>query len=92
MTVCEQPFRDSLRDGALPRSGQPVQPVDGGLVEVPRPEFDPIQNGSARSFEATFALAVTMLGPIRVAKTIEGRLFSYQRFASEIRRRKRGTV
>ena len=84
MTVREQPLRDRLRNGALPRSGQPVQPVDGGLVEVPCPEFDTIQNGSPCSFEAAFALAMSKLGPVCIAEMIEDGLFGCQEFTSDI--------
>ena len=41
-SVSERPFGDCLRDGGLSRSGQPVQPVDGGFVGVLCPEFNPV--------------------------------------------------
>ena len=72
MTACEQPLRNGLRDGALPRSGQPIQPVDGGLAKVPCPEFDGVQNGSACSLETAFAFTMSILGPVCAAETIEG--------------------
>ena len=40
LIVCEQPLCDRLRDRALSCPGQPVEPVDGGLAEVPRPVLD----------------------------------------------------
>jgi hypothetical protein len=36
----ECPLRGCLRDGALPRSGQPVQPVDRAAAIKIYPEFD----------------------------------------------------
>ena len=47
-SVRENPLRNRLGDGGLPCSRQPVQPVDGRLVEVPRPALDPVQNGTTR--------------------------------------------
>ena len=75
--VRKQPLRDRLRDGALPRSGQPIQPIDGGLAGVPCPEFDPVQNDSTCSFETTFSLAVSKLGPLCAAEIIEGGRLGY---------------
>jgi len=40
LPLCEQPLRDCLCDRALSCSRQPVEPVDGGFVEVPRPVLD----------------------------------------------------
>ena len=71
VTVCEQSLRDRLRDGALPRSGQPIQPIDGALVEVPCPEFDGIQDSSTCPLEATFAFAVSKLGPLCTTEAIQ---------------------
>ena len=48
-SVCECPLGDRLRDGALPRSGESVQPVDGWLLEVPCPVPNLVQNGSTSS-------------------------------------------
>ena len=90
MTVRKQPLRDRLRNGALPRSGQPVQPVDAGLAGVPCPEFDSIQDDFACSFETTFTLAVSKLGPVRTAEIIESELFGCQNFMSDTRRPERG--
>ena len=47
-SVRENPLRGGLGDRGLPCPRQPVQPVDGGLVEVPRPAFNPVQNGTTR--------------------------------------------
>ena len=40
--VRERPPRDCLCDGALACPSEPIQPVDGGLVEVAGPELDPV--------------------------------------------------
>ena len=85
MAVCEQPFGDRFRDGALPRSGEPVQPVDGGSVKVPCPMFDTAKNGLTGSFETAFALAVSVPSPTRTAEVIEDRLFGYKRIMSDTR-------
>jgi hypothetical protein len=61
-SVCERPLRDGLRDGGLPRSSEPIQPVDRGLVKVARPEFDLVQNGPASSLETTITVAMSILG------------------------------
>ena len=71
MTDREQPLGDRLRDGALPSSSKPIQPVDGGPVEVSCPEFDTIQDGSACSLETTLALAMSKLGAICTVEIIE---------------------
>ena len=47
LIACKQPLCDCLRDRALPCSGKPVQPVDGGSVKILCPEFDTVQNGPA---------------------------------------------
>ena len=90
LAICEQSLRDSPRDGALPGSRQPIQPVDGELARVSCPEFDTVQNGSAGSLETTFLLAVSKLGPTCTAEIVEGRFFSYQNFVSDPCRPERG--
>ena len=82
LITCKQSLRDRPRDGALPRSSQPIQPVDGELVGVLCPEFYTVQDGPAGSLETTFLLAVSELGPIRTAEIVEGRFFSCQSFVS----------
>jgi len=83
LTVCKQPPCDRPRYGALPRSGLPVQPVDGWLAKVPCPEFDIVQNGSACSSETTVVLAMLIPGPSCAGETIEDRLFGYRSFTSD---------
>ena len=51
--------RSSVRWRSFP--SEPVQPVDGGFVEVTGPEFDFIKNGRAGSSET--AVLVTVLIP-----------------------------
>ena len=89
LIVRKQPLRDRFRNGALPRSGQPVQPVDAGLAGFPRPQFDSVQNDPACSFEATFALPMSKLGSLRTAEIVEDRLFDYQSFMLDTRRPER---
>ena len=71
LTIRKQSLRDRLRDGALPRSGQPIQPVDRGPVEVVCPKFNTIQNGFACASETPFAPAVSVLGPMCATEIIE---------------------
>ena len=76
MTICEHPLRDCLRDGALPRSGQPIQPVDRRPIEVPRPEFNLVQDSTAGALQTTFTVAMQVLGSLRTAESIENGRFS----------------
>ena len=69
--VGERPPRDGLCDGALARPSEPVQPVDRGLIEVARPELDPVQNCGARSAETTAAVSVSVLGLLRGPYVVE---------------------
>jgi len=78
LSVYEYPLRDGLGDGALPCSGQTIQPVDGRLVEVPRPELDLVQNGSASSLQTTPTASVTVLGILGTPEIVENSCFSYR--------------
>ena len=69
--VYERPLGGRLCDGSLPRPGEPIQPVDGGLVKVVDPEFDRVQNCGTRSFEATVALSVSVLGFFCISNVVE---------------------
>ena len=71
MTIRERPFCNRLCDCGLPRSGQPVQPVDKGLVEVPCPMLDCVQNSPARPFETPVTVAISILGPLCTAEIVE---------------------
>jgi len=82
-SICKQPLRDGLGDGALPRSGQPIQPVDRWLIEVSGPVFNIFQDSSAGSLEATFTVAVQILSRLRATELVENSGFSYQKFASD---------
>ena len=61
-SVRKRPFRDRLCDCALPRPGETVQPVDGGLVEVTGPQFNFVQNCCTCSSKTTTPIAVSILG------------------------------
>ena len=74
-----RPFRDRLCDGALPRPGEPVQPVDGRFVEVTSPEFDFVQNGRARTSETTISFAVLVPGLSRGPYAVEDSGFGCRR-------------
>ena len=60
--VGERPPRDCLRDGALARPSEPIQPVDRGLVEVAGPEFDLVENCGACSSETIAAVSMSVFG------------------------------
>jgi len=87
-SVCEHPLRNRLRDGALPRSSQPVQPVDRRPIEVLCPEFDPIQDSTSGALQTAFTVAMQVLGSLRTAETIEKGRFSCLRLMSDAGRRK----
>ena len=88
LSLCKQPLRDRLGDRALSCPRQPVEPVDGLFVEIPRPEFNLGQDGSTGSLEATFAAAVAILGLLCTAEVVEDGCFSYRRFVSGVHHRK----
>ena len=71
LSTRERPLRNCLCDGCLPRSGQPIQPVDGRFVEVPSPVFNGIQNSPARPLEAPVAVTMSILGPLCTAEVVE---------------------
>ena len=70
-SVGKHPLRDRLLDGALPRSSQPIQPVDGGTISVTRPKFDFVQNSAAGSFETTSSVTMSILGLSSVVEIVE---------------------
>ena len=76
MSGCEHPIGDRLCDGGLPRPGQPVQPVDRRLVEIPCPEFDLVQDGSSGSLQTTCTVVaiMQMFGPVCTGETAEDAL------------------
>ena len=77
MSVCEQSLCNGLSDGALARSGQPVQPVNGGFVKIPRPEFNIVQDGPAGSLEATFAATMAILRLLCATEVVKDSCISY---------------
>ena len=83
LIACKQSLCDCLRDGALPRSGEPIQPVDGGSAEVLCPEFDTVQNGPACPLETSFTSTVSILGPTCATEIIEDQFFGCQSFMSD---------
>jgi len=83
-SVCEHPLCDGLSDGALPRSSQSIQPIDGGPLEVLRPVSNLIQNSSAGSLEATFTATMAILGCLCATEIVEDSCISYWRFASGV--------
>ena len=78
-SFCSGPLRNRLGDGSLPGSSEPVQPVDRRSVEVARPEFDLVQNGTAGSLETTFAFAVPILSLMCIMNVVEDGPFSCER-------------
>ena len=73
----EHPLCDRPRDRTLSRSGESIQPVDGGQARVARPEFDLVQNRAPGSLETTIVVAVSILSPLRLMEIFEDSCFSY---------------
>ena len=71
-----------MGDSGLTRPGQPVQPVDRGLVEVPGPEFDLVQNSSACPLEAPVPITMPKFGPLGATEIVEDSRFGYRGFKS----------
>jgi len=90
-SICEYPLRDRLRDRGLPSPGQPVQPVDGRLVEIPCPQVDPVQDNSTGSLQATITVTMSVFGRLRTTETVEDDRFSCKRLVSGASRVKRNT-
>ena len=78
-SVSEHPFCDSLCDRALSCPSKPIQPIDRGLPKVADPEFDPVQNCSARTLETTITISVSVLGLLCISESVEDSRFRYQR-------------
>ena len=85
----ENPLRNCLRDGGFPRPGQPVQPVYGGFIEVPCPEFNLVQDDPAGSLEAAPTVAMSIFSIPCTPDTVEDSRFSYRGFMSGGRHWKR---
>ena len=76
LPIREHPLCDRLSDGALPRPSQPIQPVDGRLVEIPGPESDLVQDTPAGSPQTASAIPMPILSGLRTAETIEDSRFT----------------
>ena len=88
--VRKRPLRNCLCDGTLPSPSEPVQPVDGGPVEVTGPEFDFVQNRCPCSSEASIPIAMSIFGLLCAPYVIEDSGFScsrvfFQRIVMETR-------
>ena len=68
--IRKQPLRNCLSDSALPRSSEPIQPVDRGPENVVCPEFDLVENGYAGPLKTTVAVAMPILGLLRWVKAV----------------------
>ena len=82
VSIRERPLRNRLRNSGLPRSGQPAQPVDRGLAEVPRPEIDLVQNSPASPLQTTSTIVMPKVGTFCMAKTLEDCCFVCRMFMS----------
>ena len=78
----KRPLGDCLEDRGLPRSGQPVQPVDRGLVEISGPESDLIQNNTTCSLETASAVAMSIFEPLCAEEAVESSHIGCWRFMS----------
>ena len=70
-TIGEDTFGDSLSDRRLPCPGEPVQPEDGGLVQILSPRFDLAQDSLARAAEAASAISMLISGPSSTAAAVQ---------------------
>ena len=70
-TVGEHALGDCLSDRRLPCSGEPVEPEDGGLIEVFGPQLDLIQDRLARAPEATSAISMLISGPTSTTAAVQ---------------------
>ena len=70
-TIGEDMFSDGLSDRRLPRSGEPVQPEDGGLVEVLSPRLYLAQDSLARAPEAASAISMLISSPTSTAAAVQ---------------------
>ena len=70
-TVSEDTLGDGLSDRRLPCPGEPVQPEDGGLVEVLSPRLDLAQDSLARTPEAASAISMLISSPTSTAAAVQ---------------------
>ena len=86
--VCERPLSNGLRNGALPRSGKPIQPVDRRLSEVRCPVPDLVQNGSTSSLETISTATMAILCLLCTADIVKDSRLGYWRVGSGAGHRK----
>lgn len=82
MSIRERPFCDCLCNCGLPRSGQPVKPVDGSLVEVPGPVFDRVKNSDTRALETAVTVTMSILCSLGAAEIVEDSRLGCRRLMS----------
>ena len=70
-TVSEDTLGDGLSDRRLPCPGGPVQPEDGGLVEVLSSRLDLAQDSLARAAEAASAISMLISSPTSTAAAVQ---------------------
>ena len=70
-TISEDTIGDGLSDRRFPRPGEPVQPEDGGLVEVFSPRLDVGQDSLARAPEAASAISMLVSSSTSTAAVVQ---------------------
>ena len=70
-TISEDTLGGGLSNRRFPRPGEPVQPEDGGLVEVLSPRLYLAQDSLARAPEATSAISMLISSPTSTAATVQ---------------------
>ena len=69
--ISEDTLSDGLGDGRLPRPGEPIEPEDGGLVEVFSPRLDLGQDSLARAPEAASAISMLISSSTSAAAAVQ---------------------
>ena len=70
-TVGEHALSNCLSDRRLPCPGEPVEPEDGGLIEVFGPRLDLVQDRLACAPEAASAISMLISSPTSTTATIQ---------------------
>ena len=83
-SICECPLGDRLRDGALPCSGKPIQPVDWRLSEVRCPVLNLVQNDSPGSLEATPATTMAIFRLLCTVDIVKDSRISCRKFGKAL--------
>jgi len=73
----EQAFSNGLSNRRLPRPSEAVEPEDGGLVEVPSPRLDLVQNSLPCAPQAASAVAMSVCSPMSAAAAVQHRQVDY---------------